>query len=173
MKLTIESTTKTVELNGVPARISAPIPLCPRGHEKTGHAQGRPFASGEVRLHPMCLICRRKRKRDYESRNPGKVKEQNRVTKLKINYGVSPEEYNSLLEAQSGRCAVCGTEPGQRPLGVDHKGPIIRGLLCDRCNLAAGLLRDDPAIARRFADYFDGTIFTRLAPRAKFYEVHK
>ena len=41
-----------------------------------------------------------------------------------------------MLEAQDGRCAICGNKPRKRRLDVDHnhKTGKVRGLLCRRCN---------------------------------------
>ena len=50
-------------------------------------------------------------------------------------HGINPEQYESLLAQQDGRCAICA-ELSERPLRVDHnhRTGTVRGLLCDRCN---------------------------------------
>ena len=61
-------------------------------------------------------------------------------------YGITRDRYDALLEAQGGRCAICGTtEPGwtkRWPIDHDHGccpgktscGRCVRGLLCHDCN---------------------------------------
>lgn len=81
-------------------------------------------------------------------------------------YGLTLERYEQMLADQAGKCAVCGTdEPGgQRGTWhIDHDhgccaggyscGRCVRGLLCNNCNVAAGLLGDSPAAAAALADY--------------------
>lgn len=50
--------------------------------------------------------------------------------------GVTDEEYDRLLAAQDGVCAICGNPPKTRRLHVDHdhKTGAVRGLLCWPCN---------------------------------------
>ena len=47
-------------------------------------------------------------------------------------------DYDSLLAAQKGGCAICGALPLTRRLDVDHdhRTMRVRGLLCHRCNRA-------------------------------------
>jgi hypothetical protein len=47
-------------------------------------------------------------------------------------------DYEALLRAQGGRCALCPAVPKTRRLDVDHdhKTMQVRGLLCHRCNRA-------------------------------------
>jgi hypothetical protein len=47
-------------------------------------------------------------------------------------------DYEALLAAQGGVCALCGKPPKTRRLSVDHdhKTGTVRGLLCFRCNRA-------------------------------------
>ena len=58
--------------------------------------------------------------------------------RLWTKYGITLEQYESMLKAQNGRCAICNHKPKKRKLGVDHEhhsNPIrVRGLLCYRCN---------------------------------------
>ena len=85
-----------------------------------------------------------------------------RESKLKSLYGVTAEDYEVMAETQEWVCAVCEehddrfTEAGvPMPLSVDHDHATskVRGLLCHRCNTAIGLLRDDPKIVDRVAEY--------------------
>ena len=51
----------------------------------------------------------------------------------------SEDDYTLMLDAQGGRCAICGATPKTRRLHVDHehRPPYrVRGLLCHRCNRA-------------------------------------
>lgn len=75
-------------------------------------------------------------------------------------YRLSLERYQELLEAQDGRCAICGVaSPGDIRIDrfhVDHDhsccpgkescGKCVRGLLCRACNTALGNFRDDPNV---------------------------
>jgi len=62
---------------------------------------------------------------------------------LRVNYGISVEQYEAMLKQQSGCCAICKKAPGENARGrlhVDHchKTGKIRGLLCVKCNMALG-----------------------------------
>jgi Recombination endonuclease VII len=52
--------------------------------------------------------------------------------------GVTDAEYERLLAAQGGHCALCPNVPKTRRLHVDHDHATrrVRGLLCYRCNRA-------------------------------------
>lgn len=51
-------------------------------------------------------------------------------------YGLTAEQYDMLLAAQGGRCAICRAKPKSKRLAVDHdhRTGAVRGLLCSRCN---------------------------------------
>jgi hypothetical protein len=70
--------------------------------------------------------------------------------------------YLARMEAQGGVCAVCGkAETAKDPAGRikrlaidhDHTTGRTRGLLCQRCNTALGLLGDDWRRAQKLSDY--------------------
>lgn len=51
-------------------------------------------------------------------------------------YGLEVGDYDALLKAQGGKCAICRARPKSKRLAVDHdhKTGAVRGLLCSRCN---------------------------------------
>jgi hypothetical protein len=65
-------------------------------------------------------------------------------------YGITISEYDAMIEAQQGKCALCGTAPPRRRLrndgepwrslviDHDHETGRVRGLLCGGCNIAMG-----------------------------------
>jgi hypothetical protein len=73
------------------------------------------------------------------------------------NYGITAEEYDVLLEAQNGRCALCRDVPSNRRLHVDHNHITgkIRGLLCHKCNIALGMFRDNPRVIAQALVYLE------------------
>lgn len=77
---------------------------------------------------------------------------------MQATYGLGEGEYDQLLEAQGGVCAVCKQSRSKRlDVDHDHRTGIVRGLCCARCNrqLLARGLRDDPQIARNAASYLE------------------
>jgi len=97
---------------------------------------------------------KRQRYRTHRS----EVRRHHRNSYLRTTYGIEPEEYDRRLAEQGDRCAVCpATEPGRGkkyfPVDHCHETGRIRGLLCDRCNRAIGLLRDDPDLLETAARY--------------------
>lgn len=88
------------------------------------------------------------------------TKERNRRNSLKQCFGLTVEDYDAMLEAQGGGCAICGgTCKSGKNLSVDHchDSAKIRGLLCGHCNKGIGLFLDNPAFLRSAADYLEAS----------------
>ena len=93
--------------------------FAPRKETPSGHAS-------------MCRQCRNSR---YRSKN--------RSTRYQRVYGITLEEYETLLEKQNGVCGIC--KKAQSTLlcvDHDHNTGQVRGLLCTPCNRGLGLLGD-------------------------------
>ena len=92
--------------------------------------------------------------------NPAR-REVNLRSLLKVRYGMSLEDYLTLVAAQGGRCYLCGHVPfGNKSasrLTVDHNHTTgaIRRLLCNGCNRGLGYLQDDPVLLRKAAAYIE------------------
>jgi hypothetical protein len=76
-------------------------------------------------------------------------------------YGLTVGDYDVMLAAQGGGCAICGRAAHNgndtRKLHVDHDHETgrVRGILCANCNRILGLAGDDTGILRKAADYLD------------------
>lgn len=92
-------------------------------------------------------------KREY--RQSENFKRAFRKWHLKKKYGLTPEQYDEMLEAQGGGCAICGTPPGDIALHVDHchETGRVRGLLCFPCNAGLGQFKHDPELLLAAASY--------------------
>jgi hypothetical protein len=91
---------------------------------------------------------RREYSRQYRAAHPEVARDKRRRFLLRL-YGITPADYDQLLAAQNGGCAICGEAPaaGKRlVVDHDHKTGRVRGLLCDKHNRALGALNDDPAL---------------------------
>lgn len=92
-------------------------------------------------------------------RDSGKKSISNRKSYLKRKYGLTLEQYDAMLAAQGGVCAICKKPPrGDYVLHVDHDhgDGRIRGLLHFTCNNLLGDAEDDPTVLREAADYLEG-----------------
>ena len=70
-------------------------------------------------------------------------------------YGLCEQDYQELLVAQNGVCAICLSQDKHSRLAVDHchKTNKVRGLLCRGCNFALGKFADDPEVVARALVY--------------------
>ena len=67
-----------------------------------------------------------------------------RAHDLNRKWGITPEQFDSLLKAQGYKCGICGrVEEKYWKVDHNHTTDDIRGLLCHRCNTGIGLLGDD------------------------------
>jgi recombination endonuclease VII len=84
--------------------------------------------------------------RSYYQAHKEKICERNRTHYHVRQYGISAAEYDALLKKQNGACAICRRRSREK-LCVDHchLTGMIRGLLCNRCNLGLGMWKDDQA----------------------------
>jgi hypothetical protein len=108
----------------------------------------------------VCVTCKRQRARNYA-----------RGAHLEITYGITMDEYEQILVAQNGACAICrGKRTTSYDVDHDHRlekelladgaSPLearrksVRGLLCRRCNrrlLPASL--DNPDVLQGAIQY--------------------
>jgi hypothetical protein len=118
-------------------------------------ATGRPCRRCGVAVatrvgHPVCDDCKAD-KRDAATR-------ERRRTLRK--YGITEADWDRMLAAQDGRCAICRTgTPGGRGerwhIDHCHTSSRVRGLLCHNCNVGIGNFKDAPDLLRAAAAYLE------------------
>lgn len=102
-----------------------------------------------------CKSCTARRHEKWRRKNLAKVakaskkwrRENPRLSKdhvLRSTYGIPIGTYDRMLDAQQGKCAICGTTDagGRGDFHIDHCHDTkrIRGLLCHGCNVGIGNL---------------------------------
>ena len=68
-------------------------------------------------------------------------------------WGITPEDFHSLLREQKGRCPVCAQLLNEWCVDHDHVIMKIRGLIHRGCNNLLGLAKDDPVRLEMAAAY--------------------
>lgn len=73
-----------------------------------------------------------------------------REQRLRASYGIGFKKYERIFHAQDGRCAICrvkgNLDPSKKlPFHVDHDHATgkVRGLLCTRCNIGLGMMKEN------------------------------
>lgn len=146
---------------------------CPRCGEVKPLLEFYAHRATKDRRATYCKVCakayqvelnRTDKRRAYMARfvqeNRTQVLQNYRKFRLRL-YGLTPERYSEMLQAQNGRCAICDGDgvstDGRLPLGVDHDHETnrVRALLCNHCNVGLGMFGDDPARLRAAADYLE------------------
>lgn len=93
----------------------------------------------------------RKERKEKRLRNIEAARKKERHQNLK-KYGITQICFEEMQNSQSSKCLLC-QKVSKLYVDHSHKSGKVRGLLCNRCNLALGLFRDDFSTLLRAADY--------------------
>jgi hypothetical protein len=104
-----------------------------------------------------CKICERVQNKILYYKNHTENKEKLRHKIRKSSYGLSKDDYESLLTQQNYSCAICSTTSaggrGSWHVDHDHITGKVRGLLCHCCNTGLGLFKDSQELLLKAKDY--------------------
>lgn len=127
----------------------------------------------------QCKECDREKELRYLA-DPGVLDRRNAAARLRkrptdqvrrkhlwVNYHLTVERYEGILESQDGVCAICKEPcPTGHNLSVDHDhnccpgkmscGECVRGLLCNRCNPMLGYAQDSMDRLEAARKYLEG-----------------
>jgi vacuolar-type H+-ATPase subunit E/Vma4 len=84
---------------------------------------------------------------------------------VKHRYGLTKEQLDAMVEAQSGKCAICLVTPPKGAYAVDHchETGAVRGLLCRKCNTGIAMFSDRPELLSAAIRYLQQTKAERVA----------
>jgi hypothetical protein len=104
-----------------------------------------------------CRECKSAYQRAWQKKTYNSERYRNKS--LRNRFGITLEEYSTMLEQQNGVCAICGkaetrvhNKTGKvQPLGVDHNHTTgeIRELLCHNCNLLVGNIETNITLVKK------------------------
>jgi hypothetical protein len=87
-------------------------------------------------------------------------------------YGITAEQFADVLQSQGNRCPICErdfSETRKPHVDHDHRTGLVRGLLCNACNVAIGHFDDDTSRMRRAEAYLNAQA-ERLTESARDYD---
>lgn len=125
----------------------------------TCHPEKRHWGKG------LCLACYAKvYRKTYPDKNKiasAKWRKNNKAIQwrrhLRYRYGLTEEDYASLLKSQNNCCKLCQVNPIRTPV-IDHCHATdkVRGIVCQRCNMAIGLFEGYKDVLHKIPDYLEG-----------------
>jgi hypothetical protein len=135
------------------------ILTCKRGHEYNEDNTGIYKHNGTR----YCKVCKSITRKKWNMENPDKCRSHATARNgkglkrwIKYQYGLSIEEYNSMLLSQEGKCDICRKALGDKiNVDHDHNSLKVRALLCRFCNQGLGMFQDDIAIMKAAVAYLE------------------
>lgn len=116
------------------------------------------FAKNSVKkdgLQERCKQCRADHFQTVKHNRPKVTKEKKRKYVL-ASYGLTVIQFENMLADQNNCCAICYTKDWGKPSpSVDHchSTNAVRGLLCNMCNRALGMFKDNIEVLENAAKY--------------------
>jgi len=155
--------------------------LCPYhyGHCKnlgTLEEHARPSRTGKTHLltnvdektrHGTCSVCGatsvflKSNSRWYcsSTRNSTDRRPYNVAYYYKNKYGLEPDGKQKLAESQDNKCPICDTEIDltrtKSHIDHNHETGVIRGVLCNTCNMGLGLFYENRNLLLKAVAYLD------------------
>jgi hypothetical protein len=106
---------------------------------------------GSILTQSRCKVCESKRAKElYKNNRLERILNQRKVNILN-KYGVTEDDYKTMLKTQKSKCAICGSteikRKGAKYFNIDHchETNKVRGLLCHNCNIVLGKIEDSKA----------------------------
>jgi hypothetical protein len=106
------------------------------------------------------------RKRQIRWATDPEFREKSRLRK----HGLTPADYQAMLERQGGVCAFCRKPYPKLCVDHCHLTGKVRWLLCRKCNIGLGCFDDDPErmrVAMTLVEEFRRSGATSLPPRGE------
>lgn len=158
--------------------------VCKKCGKKKGYSAFHIDRRTSDGLKYRCRLCTNKTKAMWRARNADKVQAGRRESYQKNlatyraysqsssrrraiftfklrSYGLTIAQFEEMVKAQKGRCAICDKLPSEALghnhhrlcIDHDHKTGAVRGLLCVRCNAGLGAFSDSAELMENAKNY--------------------
>jgi hypothetical protein len=120
-------------------------------------------------LHPYCKDCN-KQATKIASKKYRQNPDKERNSKLKHRYGITLLEKEQLIQSQNNCCAICKTTLSMNKnahLDHSHNSGLVRGVLCQPCNIGLGGFKDNVEFLKnaiKYLEKYDNTAFIKDYP---------
>ena len=120
----------------------------------------KPAGEFHTTKNNWCRPCTAVYNKAYHAKHNERLVRENANRHLKRVYGITIEEYESMLDDRDGKCDICGRTDSRHRSGkmqVDHchESGEIRGILCFPCNSSLGGFGDDIETLRKALKYME------------------
>lgn len=111
--------------------------------------RNRIMKNGYLHVEARCRSCQASRQRNRKPRTRNDrisvvgTSDPALVARL-FKYGLTYEEYQTMLVEQNGECAICSKVLEKPCIDHCHTTGKVRGLLCNSCNTGLGHFKDNP-----------------------------
>lgn len=123
-----------------------------------------------IQKEKRCMVCNKtmvptrvtKKFCSSKCKDTNKIKKMSKWDRIEKYYGLTEHQWKNLLSSQGGVCAICKKKSNIWHTDHDHSccppnrytcGKCVRGILCNRCNQAIGLLSEDISSFARAVEY--------------------
>jgi len=107
-------------------------------------------------LNHYCKTCECDRKK-IEYKNPI-YREKKKYYVIEKLYGLTKVDYIAMLSSQNNKCIVCSCDFSDENVPhIDHchTRNVVRGILCNYCNVALGMVNDDTQRLKNLIKYIN------------------
>ncbi|WEU67394.1 endonuclease VII [Xanthomonas phage JGB6] len=96
------------------------------------------------------------RRKKYYQENKEVITAQIDASRIRRKYGISKEQVEEMSKAQNGCCAICNQK---KKMVIDHCHTTgrVRGLLCNGCNTAIGMMGENIEAFQAAIKYLEQT----------------
>jgi hypothetical protein len=136
---------------------------CGKEKETSLFAKGKNYKDG---YRNICKRCHTDYVIDYYNKNPDKKAEKVRINSGKDfnwkRHNLPKIKFDEMLAKFDGKCYSCRINDAKN-IDHDHNccsgyrscGKCVRGILCNQCNTALGLLKDSKDTLRNLIEYLE------------------
>lgn len=115
------------------------------------------FYNGRNKCKDCTNAAARKIRIDEPERYAKYKKRHNEYLKEK-RYGITQDQFNKMLVDQNNMCKICGNKfKSTKDTHIDHchNSNVVRGILCNSCNMALGQFNDNTDIMDKAIKYLE------------------